>query len=277
MTTVRTTDHTPGPGLELATDIRLGFMLLNEMRYQAFEFVGVRREDANIATVVVAALAAEGAHRRASQLLRFGKRKRPSRGDVVVAGGVAGELLHELGGPSSRDVRFYGAMIVLSVAATRAGPVVRQSIDGVVGVSHSALDAFHRHYGYLVGRARSVAETRLADTRLAETRLGEVVLGESKTDESRTDGSKTGESAATAEPSKTVDAGRAAVAGLMRRLGLRRGAVAAGRSDQRADDPHHREDDADHEQDVVAFAQGRDAEPHQGDEVRDREDDPQQR
>lgn len=273
MTPVRETDHPPGPGRQFLTDIRLGGMLVNEMRYQALEFVGVRRDDANVATVVIAAIAADAAHRRLSRLMRMAK-KPPSRGDVVLVGGTAGELLHELGGPSSREIPFYGALIVVSLGATRAGPVVRQSIDAVTGVSRQAIDAFHRNYGYLVGRARSVAESTLADTRLAETKLGEAVLGESKT----SDTSKTAETGTTPENGTTGETNLAQTLRLRIHAGLDRGRARFARGpDQGADEPHDREDDSDHEQDVVALPQRRDTEEHQRDEVRDREDDPQKR
>jgi hypothetical protein len=269
MSAAREIEQTAAEARQFLTDVRLAGVLVNEMRYQALEFVGVRRDDANVATVVIAAVAADAAHRRLSRLMRLAKP--PSRGDVVLAGGVATELLHELGGPSSRDIPYYGVMIVVSVGATRAGPVVRQAIDGVAGVSRQAIDALRRNYDYMVGRARSVAESTLADTRLADTRLGEVVLGDSKTDD-------TSETRTTPENGKTSESNLAQSLRLRVRAGLRRGRPRFARGpDQGADDPHDREDDPDHEQDVVALPQRRDTEEHERDEVRDREDDPQKR
>src|SRR5438270_1423396 len=71
----------------LLTDMRVARILVNEGRYRALERLGVRREDANMATLVMAMMLADSAARRLQWVL--GLRIHPTRYDALLAGGVA--------------------------------------------------------------------------------------------------------------------------------------------------------------------------------------------
>lgn len=135
---------------QLVTDLRVGFMLANEARYRTLErLFGVRRDQANLLTLVVLGMLLQATHDKADQWLRgIGG---PTRADAVLGAGVFKELLCEVGGPASRDTPAFGTLVVVGLVGGMSGPALRRSLRGITTFSHRARASFNHRYGRLIG------------------------------------------------------------------------------------------------------------------------------
>jgi hypothetical protein len=140
-----------GGGRLLVSDIRVGFMVLNEARYRTFErLFGVQRDEANLLTAVALLTAAEAAHERIEQMLSGPAW--PSAGATALGLGVGRELLQEVAGPASRETPLFGSLVTIAVLGGALRPAIKASAHGVAGASRRLSVAFHHRYGHLIAR-----------------------------------------------------------------------------------------------------------------------------
>jgi hypothetical protein len=117
------------------SDPRAAFLLLNEARCRAIQGVfGVRRDQANLMTVIATMMLAEAVHAKTHRLRR--RLRGPTRGGVLLAHGLVNGLGQEIAGPSSRDVPFFAPLIGTAAVGTVAVRVLRQSGHDMKSVSH---------------------------------------------------------------------------------------------------------------------------------------------
>ena len=127
-------------------------MLLNEGRYRAFErLLGLRRDQANLATLVLATALAETMRQRL-QRMRVGP---PSFAGVAFGSAAMRELML---GPAQQGVPntpVFSGLALVAVGGT-ALVAVTKSTKGV----RAASQAFVRRYGHRAERARGAIRDR---------------------------------------------------------------------------------------------------------------------
>jgi hypothetical protein len=136
--------------------VRVVLELINHARYQALARVlGVPREQANVATAVIALIVAETVQGRYRKLVR--PRAMPAPGDMLGGAATLREVLSELTGLPPEDTPVLGTVLTGAALATIMRPAARRSARaarklplGARKVSHGMNAAFHRRYGYLV-------------------------------------------------------------------------------------------------------------------------------
>jgi hypothetical protein len=135
----------------LAADLRTTFLLLNEGRYRALtRMFGISRADANIVTLVALGALAQASHEQFQRMMRMPGG--PTRGDAELGLAALNELAYGIGGPASRQMPFFGGLLVLAVAGAMSGPTAVRSVRAMrqsVRRMHQA--SLHR-YGHLIGR-----------------------------------------------------------------------------------------------------------------------------
>jgi hypothetical protein len=137
----------------MASDIRVGFMVVNDIRCRTFErLFGVQRDQANLLTAVALLTAAAATYDRMERLRNVPRR--PSAGEAGLSSAIWKEALQGVAGPSSRDTRLFGTLMTLAVLGGAVGPGLEQSAHAVARASHRAGIAFHHRYGHLIGRPR---------------------------------------------------------------------------------------------------------------------------
>jgi hypothetical protein len=130
--------------------MRVAFLLANEARYRALQRVlGVSREQANLATAVVALIVAEAARDKARQLL-FAPGG-PTLGDVALAGATAREVILGAAGPTARDTPLFVTLVTIAVLGGLARPVIEDSVRDFKAASHRLHQSFLHRYGHLIG------------------------------------------------------------------------------------------------------------------------------
>jgi hypothetical protein len=128
------------------TDLRLGVLVLNEMRYRAIaRLFGVSREQANLVSLVALMLVAG---RLRDQIARLNAGP-PSSGDTALAGTLLSEVLSGVAGPASRETPWTGALLTLALLAG-ARPAIKKAAHGMRTNAHRGAVSFHRRYGWLV-------------------------------------------------------------------------------------------------------------------------------
>lgn len=133
----------------LVSDLRVGFLLLNNVRLRAIaRLFGVGPEQANLLTFVIALWLAQGAQLQVKRLSK--PPPLPSAGDGLLVGGSVQELVGWLAGPPTRDTPVLGVLLTLAVVCGTAGPVALKSVRAARAGSYRASHAFHHRYGYLV-------------------------------------------------------------------------------------------------------------------------------
>ncbi len=126
-------------------------MLANEARYRTLEYLfGVRREQANLATVIALIVLLEAAHDKADRWLRGPGG--PTRADVALGAATCRELLYEVSGLDPRDTPLVGTLVAVAVLGGLSGLVLRRSARGITTFSHRAGRSFNHRYGHLIGR-----------------------------------------------------------------------------------------------------------------------------
>ncbi len=145
----------------LASDMRVGFMLINHARNRTVaRLFGASRDQANLVTLVAAMVLADTVHERIQKMLRGPSV--PSLGDGLFAGGSLRELLWGVAGPPARDTPLSGTLLTLAVLGGTAGPAAFKSIRAISGSSRRIHHGFRHRYGYLVdpGHWRARRATR---------------------------------------------------------------------------------------------------------------------
>ena len=139
-----------------ARDMRVALALLNDARYRSMErFLGVPREQANLATLVALLIVAEGMRRRAARALTLPGA--PSFDGVVVAGASMRQVIWQATGMPGEEPPLFGPLIALAVVVSPTRRVVMRSAHRMRGSLHQMAVGFHHRYGYLVdpGHLRS--------------------------------------------------------------------------------------------------------------------------
>lgn len=137
-------------GKLLLTDVRTAFLLANEARYRTLErLFGLRRDQANLATLIALGLLMEVAHDKLDYWLQGPGP--PTRADAALGAAVSRELLYDIAGPSSRDTPLFGTLVLLGVVGGLSGPALRRSFRGVRTLSHRARRSFNHRYGQVFG------------------------------------------------------------------------------------------------------------------------------
>jgi hypothetical protein len=133
----------------LFSDARLAFMFCNEARYRTLARVfGVPRDQANIATLIAALLAADAAHGVGKWVLRPGPA--PTAADGVLGGAALRELLCRVAGPGARETPLLATLLTIAVVGGTARRVAGRSGRAIRSSSHLADVQFHKRYGYLI-------------------------------------------------------------------------------------------------------------------------------
>ena len=113
-----------GAGRLFLADSRLAFGVLNSTRYAVLRTAfGMSREQANVATVVGALVAADVAYETARRAVR--SPLGVSATDVVLTGIGLREAALGITGPASRDTRLFGTLVAGAVVAGVAMPGLR--------------------------------------------------------------------------------------------------------------------------------------------------------
>jgi hypothetical protein len=142
-----------GDGIRLLlADVRVAGLLLNETRYRALEAIGVRRDDANFATVIIALMLAETLEENRKRLLA--QPTMPPLSDSTMGLAFVREGIYALAGPSARDTPLVGTLVSLALAAAVARPAVRAASHGIRDSSRRMHTAFNHRYGHLVAHGR---------------------------------------------------------------------------------------------------------------------------
>jgi hypothetical protein len=138
----------------LASDVTTVTLLLNEARYRTLERVlGVPREQANLATLVLLLAFLATTRERTAQALKAPTG--PSATDMALTAGVMRAALHGVAGPSFDRTPLFGTLIVVAALAHISRPAVSRSISAVHARTHRARLAFDHRYGHLVRRHRA--------------------------------------------------------------------------------------------------------------------------
>jgi hypothetical protein len=158
-------------GKLLMTDARVAFMVANEARYRALErLLGVRRDQANVMTLVAAVVAVETSQQMAARTRGAVKSHRQrSRSDALIGMATVREGMRAIAGPTAADEPLFGTLVMFAVLAK---PTRRAALGAAhrVGASlHHAGAGFRHRYGYIVdpGRRRERRAERRAERRRA--------------------------------------------------------------------------------------------------------------
>jgi hypothetical protein len=150
----------------LLADFRVAFELINHARYQVLtRILGVPREQANLATAVIALMMAEAVQTRYRSLMAAADE--PTLMDGVIGAAALRELLSEITGLPPEETPVLGTVLAVATVASISRPTLRRSARATRSFSRRMDAAFRRRYGYLVdpgnlreSRARRRAERR---------------------------------------------------------------------------------------------------------------------
>lgn len=151
----------------LRTDLRVASMLLNDTRYRTLHRVlGLSREQANLATLVLALTAAGGAHEKIRHLAAGPAM--PSSTALVFGNASLRGLMLRIAGPEAGATPLFGSLLVLALLGHPTRRALAAAIHGMRSSSKRMSGDFHHRYGYLVdpGHLRlHRAQRRLAQFR----------------------------------------------------------------------------------------------------------------
>jgi hypothetical protein len=130
----------------LASDARLAFTILNELRYPVLRRVfGVSRDQANLLTFVLALMAAHESYDIARKILRI---RWPLRGaDNAIAGVLLREAGFAIAGPKAREVQLGGALIALAAVGSLTLPGLRRALHNLHVLEQRVGEQRRRIYG----------------------------------------------------------------------------------------------------------------------------------
>ncbi|HEX4009555.1 MAG TPA: hypothetical protein VHX62_06090 [Solirubrobacteraceae bacterium] len=148
----------------LLSDLRTGYLLLNELRYRAIVGTfGVSRQQANLVTLVGVSMVAQALQDRATRLLRVTGPPMAMDGALTVAG-LRGVLCQVAGVPSA-DVPGAGALLAMGILGGAFAPTLTRALRGLRADSLRLSTDFHHRYGYLVDPGhRRARRARTRDT-----------------------------------------------------------------------------------------------------------------
>lgn len=142
-------DEVIGANLLLA-DLRTLLMLANEARYRTLEqLFGLRRDQANIATLVGTVVLAEAAHAR---LGRLPPPPTPSPGDLALGTATVRYLMLGPAGDTAPGIPMFGALAALAAGGTVVIPVAAKSVRGVRTAAREIGSFVGRRYGHRAAR-----------------------------------------------------------------------------------------------------------------------------
>jgi hypothetical protein len=135
----------------LLGDAAGAFLLANEARYRTLEAIGIRREDANIATAIGVLTVANAIYERAH-------RPKPPQASTAVADfaigvGALRESIYGVAGPASRDTQLGGTLIALAVLGGLLRPPMKRGAHQIRASSRRLTQTFRGRYGHLVNLA----------------------------------------------------------------------------------------------------------------------------
>jgi hypothetical protein len=123
-------------------------MLGNEARYRTLEAIGIRRQDANLATAIGLLMLANAVYERAHRP----KPPKPQTAvaDISIGVGALRETIYGVAGPASRDTPLGGTLIALAVLGGLARPPLKQGVRELKSSSRRVKQLFRGRYGHLV-------------------------------------------------------------------------------------------------------------------------------
>lgn len=152
----------------LRTDLRIVLMLLNDARYRTMHrFLGLSREQANVATLVLALTGLGTAH-ESFRRLADGPVAMPSSTALIFGNSSLRELMRSIAGPDAGRTPLFGSLLVLALLGHPARRALAGAVRGARSSSRRMSGDFHHRYGYLVdpGHVRlHRAQRRLAGLR----------------------------------------------------------------------------------------------------------------
>jgi hypothetical protein len=136
-----------GPDL-LVSDTRVVLALLNEARYRtiARTFGVSSRPQANLLTLVLAMMFADGARTRGTQV-KQGARP-PTKIEIALGVAVCRELLRGLAGRPEGDPMF-GSLVTIGIVGNMIRPFARRAAEHSRSASQRASTRFRDRYGEL--------------------------------------------------------------------------------------------------------------------------------
>jgi hypothetical protein len=141
----------PGGARLLRSDVRVGWLLLDEARFRSIERVfGVPRDQAFLLTLVGIGTLAEAARRKAARLVSVPGA--PSLAHTVISAAMYRESAHRVAGTWSRDSPAFGTLIAIAMVGASARPVLGASSRAIRASTHAAQAGFDHRYGHLIRR-----------------------------------------------------------------------------------------------------------------------------
>jgi hypothetical protein len=117
---------------ELAlADARLALGIINHLRYQALmKAFGISREQANVLTFVLAAIALDGAWTVGGKVMRF-RPPRVAGADAAIGAAAFREGVFSVTGPGVRQTPGLGALLAVAAIGGISLPAVRRAARGL--------------------------------------------------------------------------------------------------------------------------------------------------
>ena len=136
--------------LLLVADVRMALVLLNQARYRTLERVlGLGREEANLATLVIVVAVAEASRNRASRWRRL--IRPPGVSDMALGAAAMRESIYGVAGKSSDQMPLAATLVTIAVAAHLASPVIRRTATAIRASTRGLHRALDRQYGRVRG------------------------------------------------------------------------------------------------------------------------------
>jgi hypothetical protein len=146
--TTRAAEVATGGNL-LLSDLRTGYLLLNELRYRAIvRTFGVSRQQANLVTLVGVSMLSQALADRATRLMRIAGPPVAMDGALTVAG-LRG-LVCQVAGVPSAEVPGAGTLLAMGILGGAFVPTLSRALRGLRTDSLRLSTDFHHRYGYLV-------------------------------------------------------------------------------------------------------------------------------
>ena len=128
----------------LVTDLRVGFLLLNEARYRTFErLFGLPRDQANLATLVAAVALAEAAHDKVGWLLQA---RTLAPAELALGGAVFKELVLGPPKPGRPETPGLALLAAFALAGGFVAPALVRSARSVRAATHELRSKLVRRY-----------------------------------------------------------------------------------------------------------------------------------
>ena len=135
----------PGP-MRLETDLRIALLMLNDVRYRAMEgLFGLRRDQVNLASLVLLGMVLHATHQRARSVVAGPAL--PPAGDAMLGISALRELTQAIAGPASRDTSLFGTLVAIAGVGAVGLPVARRSIRACEHGAQRFGSAFRHRYG----------------------------------------------------------------------------------------------------------------------------------